>query len=355
LGSITGTGIRCALGLVAALALLLSPRAGRPVDAAASACAIDGVERLVAIGDVHGAYDRLVAILRAAEIVDARLRWSAGKTHLVQLGDIVDRGPDSRKALDLLQSLEKDAARAGGAVHVLIGNHEVMRMLGDLRFTTPGEYAAFVTSRSEETRKRFVESAPAEQREPLLKETPLGSIELRVAFGREGPYGKWLRGLNALVKINGVLFVHGGLSPAVAELSCDAINETVRRELTSDLDKTRAAPLSSLTAREDGPFWYRGLAQADTPASQVDDLLAKQHARAIVIGHTVETSARLTPRFDGRVFRIDTGMQSAYVPAGAASALEISRSGFTAIYEDRRDVLVAAPADAATGVPAPRP
>ena len=159
---------------------------------------------------MHGAYDRLVAILRAAEIVDTKLRWSAGKTHLVQLGDVVDRGPDSRKALDLLQSLEKDAARAGGAVHALLGNHEIMRMLGDLRFTTPGEYTAFVTARSEDVRQRFVESAPAAERESLLKETPLGSVEMRVAFGREGPYGKWLRSLNGVVKINGVLFVHGG-------------------------------------------------------------------------------------------------------------------------------------------------
>jgi hypothetical protein len=325
------------------------------VGAASSPCAIEGVERIVAVGDVHGAYDRLVAILRAAEIVDARLRWAGGKTHLVQLGDVVDRGPDSRKALDLLQGLEKDAARAGGAVHVLLGNHEIMRMLGDLRFTTPGEYAAFATARSEEVRQRLVESVPAEEREALLKETPLGSVELRVAFGREGPYGKWLRTLNGVAKINGVLFVHGGISPAVAALSCDAINETVRRELTSDLDKTRAAPLSSLTAREDGPFWYRGLAQPETPAPQVDDILARQRARAIVIAHTVAAGGRITPRFDGRIIQIDTGMQPAYVPTGAASALEISRGVFTAVYEDRRDVLVTPSADPANAAPAPRP
>ena len=81
---------------------------------------------------------------------------------------------------------KRTPARAGGAVHALLGNHEIMRMLGDLRFATPGEYAAFVTARSEEVRQRFVESAPAEERAQLLKETPLGSIEMRVAFGREG-------------------------------------------------------------------------------------------------------------------------------------------------------------------------
>jgi hypothetical protein len=270
------------------------------------------------------------------------------------VGDVVDRGPDSRKAIDLLQGLEKEAARAGGAVHMLLGNHEIMRVLGDLRFVTPGEYTAFVTSRSEEIRSRIIEAQPAEERELLLKETPLGSIEMRVAFGRDGTYGKWLRGLNAVVKINGVLFVHGGISPAMAGLSCDAINATVRSELTNDIDKTRAAPLSSLSASEDGPFWYRGLAQPEAAAAQVDGILAQQRVRAIVIAHTVTPDGRIRANFGGKVFQIDTGMQPAYVPAGRASALEIARGTFTAIYEDRRDVLVTAPADVPSEAPAPR-
>jgi hypothetical protein len=337
----------------AALALLLTPDAARPAAAAASPCALEGIERIVAIGDVHGAHERLVAILRAAGIVDARLRWSAGKTHLVQLGDIVDRGPDSRKAIDLLQKLEKDAARAGGAVHALLGNHEVMRVLDDLRFVTPGEYGAFETSRSEEIRSRIIELQPRDQRALLVKEIPLGAIEMRVAFGRDGPYGKWLRGLNAIVKINGVLFVHGGISPAVAALPCDAINATVRRELTGDLDKTRAAPLGTLAAGDAGPFWYRGLAQLETAAAEVDAILAQQQARAIVIAHTVSPTGRIRANFGGKVFQIDTGMQPAYVPNGRVSALEISRGVFTAIYEDRRDILVTAPADTRPGAPAP--
>src|SRR5437588_11737927 len=112
-----------------------------------SRCSIDGVERIVAVGDIHGAYDRFVQLLETAGIIDHDHRWSGGRTHLVQLGDVVDRGDDSRRALDLLRRLQEEAPRAGGAVHALIGNHEVMRMLGDLRFTAAGEYEAFATSR----------------------------------------------------------------------------------------------------------------------------------------------------------------------------------------------------------------
>jgi hypothetical protein len=328
-----------ALGMLAALS------APAPVTAAPATCEIEGVERIVAVGDVHGAYDQLVQILRAAGLLDARLRWSGGRTHLVQLGDVVDRGADSRKALDLLRRLEKEAGRARGAVHALLGNHEVMRVLGDLRYVSPGEYEAFVTSRSEERRESLLQTAAPEARDQLRNETPLGLVEMSLAFGPDGEYGKWLRGLNVVVKINGILFLHGGISPAVAALPCGAINAAVRRELTTDLDQTRAAPMGSLAAREDAPLWYRGLAQESVAfAPQVDAILGQQGARAIVIAHTVVPGGRILGRFEGKVWQIDTGMQPAYVPTGRASAMEIRGGTFTAIYEGRREVLADRPA-----------
>jgi hypothetical protein len=339
-----------------AVALVLWTAAtGLPHLAAATPpCEIDGIERIVAVGDVHGAYDRFVAILRTAGIIDERLHWAAGKTHLVQLGDVLDRGPDSRNALDLLQRLEAEAPNAGGQVHALLGNHEVARMLGDLRLVSAGEYAAFVTADSEAIRQKFVDSLPASARDDALKSTPLGLVEMRLAFEPDGVYGKWLRTHQAVVKLNGVVFLHGGISPAVAALSCGAINDTVHDDLTVNLDKTLAAPLKTLTAREDGPLWYRGLAQQpDTFAPDVADILSKQQARAIVVGHSVVPGGRIGVRFGGTVVLTDTGMQPAYVPTGRASALEISHGEFTAIYEDRRDVLSVSPKGSGSGDGAP--
>src|SRR5580765_5834762 len=102
-----------------------------------------GIDRIVAVGDVHGDYDQLVAVLRSAGLIDEQGTWSGGKTHLVQNGDVLDRGPDSRKAMDLLMRLEKQAAEAGGFVHALIGNHEAMNVYGDLRYVSREEFAAF--------------------------------------------------------------------------------------------------------------------------------------------------------------------------------------------------------------------
>jgi Calcineurin-like phosphoesterase len=336
--------------IVAAVAILVTLAPSHP--RATAPCEWNGVERIVAVADVHGAYDRYREILKAAGIVDDSDHWSGGRTHFVQLGDVVDRGDDSRKVLDLLRRLEREAQAAGGFSHMLLGNHEVARMLGDLRLTAAGEYTAFTTPDSASMRDKYLKTLhlpSGTDREEVLRQTPLGLVELRQAFGRDGEYGRWLRKVPAVIKINDVVFVHGGISPASAPLGCAAINEQIRRELTSDLDKTRAAPLASLVARADGPLWYRGLAQEpEAFAPQVTDVLAKLKARAIVVGHTVSTTGRIATRFDGRVIQIDTGMQPAYVKGGRASALEIRGNEVTAIYLDRRDT-IALPERDATG------
>jgi len=72
----------------------------------------------------------------------------------------------------------------------------------------------------------------------------------------------------------------------------------------------------------------------------LDEILALQGATAIVVGHTVQQEGRILKRFDGKVFVLDTGMQPAYLPTGRAAALEIKGGVFTAIYTDRREVLL---------------
>ncbi len=341
---------------------LVAPALGQ--DPAGSSCDLETSERIVAVADVHGAYDRFVAILRAAGLIDGRERWSGGRAVFVQTGDVLDRGPDSRKAMDLLRKLAGEASRAGGRVHALLGNHEVMRMLGDLRYVSSGEYAAFRSVESDALRGRYYAVAVGEAgerakaagqkfdepafRTAFLDRTPFGWVEMQLAFGPKGEYGRWLRERDTMVRINGVVFVHGGISPAVAALGCAKVNSRVRAELGAPgpFDAQQAAQL--LATSEDGPLWYRGLALNDqsTFAPDVEAILAQLNARAIVTGHTVAANGRLTPRFGGRVVQLDTGMLGGtFYPSGRAAALEISRDGrFTAIYEDRREELPAASA-----------
>lgn len=342
--------LRPALTLLLA-GLAAGPGLVPPAGAADDVCAIEGVPRVVAVGDVHGSYDGLVAVLRMAGLVDEKARWSGGKAHLVQVGDFLDRGKDTRGVLDLLMRLQKDAPKAGGRVHVLLGNHEVMNMLGDLRYVNPEEYALFRTPRSAELREQFYDGARQRARdaakqagqefdEPafrakFLEQVPLGFVERTQALSADGEYGRWLRERPVVVKIDRVVFVHGGLTAETAARGCAGINATVRRELTEDVQKTKADPLASLAAGERGPLWYRGLAKEDETllAPAVDKVLEAMGAKAIVVGHSVAATGRITTRFGGRVVMIDAGMTDSY--GGHRTALEIDKDGvFRALYPD---------------------
>ncbi len=73
----------------------------------------NNVDRVVAVGDIHGDYEQYLAVLKSAGLVDDGGHWAGGKTHLVQTGDMLDRGPDSRPVLDSLIKLEQEAQSAG--------------------------------------------------------------------------------------------------------------------------------------------------------------------------------------------------------------------------------------------------
>ena len=101
-------------------------------------------------------------IARGAGLINAGGHWAGGKTILVQLGDITDREPDSLKIIRSLQQLQREAPRTGGKVIVVLGNHEAMNLLGDNRYTTPGEFAAFVDGNSAARRDRIYEANRAQ-------------------------------------------------------------------------------------------------------------------------------------------------------------------------------------------------
>jgi Calcineurin-like phosphoesterase len=342
---------RSPVSLLAALLLALASS-----TVAEDTCGIDPPARVVAVGDVHGAYDKFLSVLRMAGLVDEEARWSGGQAVLVQTGDLLDRGTDARRVLDLLMRLEKEAKKAGGRVVSLLGNHEVMNMLGDLRYVNPEEYETFRTPRSEQLREQFWRGilegrrdrakAAGETldedalRQSFEKEAPLGFVERTQAFSARGDYGRWLREKSAVAKVGDIVFLHGGLTPGVAALGCRAINDRVRRDITDDIALTRKDPLATLAAGEDGPLWYRGLAREDEEAfaPTLEQILEAMGARAIVVGHTVTVTGRIQERFGGRVVMIDAGMSGVY--GGHLAALEVdSGDRMVAIYPGGREDL----------------
>ena len=308
------------------------------------ACAAKGPERIVAVGDLHGDYAAWLDIARAAGIVDANGHWAAGRTTLVQLGDIVDREPDSLQIIRSLQQLQAEAPRTGGKVVVVLGNHEAMNLLGDDRYTTPGEYAAFADDRSPARREQLyialrpkLEAAnpkarPSEVRDAWMAEHPLGWVEHRQAWSPSGELGRWATSNPAVVKIDGTLFVHGGLSAEYAKLSLDEIN----RRIAAAMAKADDGP-STILYDPLGPLWYRGLVMRDADAEalrlkelpppkplsvdqELDAVLSAYGAQRIVIGHTPDLKG-IEFLGSGRLARIDTGISRYY--GGPLSWLEI--------------------------------
>ncbi|MCU0303676.1 MAG: metallophosphoesterase [Thermoanaerobaculales bacterium] len=348
--------------------------------------------RIVAVGDVHGSYDGLTAILREAGIVDEQLRWAGGTDTYVQLGDLLDRGVEVRKVLDLLIRLQGEAKRAGGRLECILGNHETMNLTGFFRDANPEVYAGFVDSRSEKRReklwhgvKRYRELAgqPVDDaaRDAWLAEHPPGWIEYVVAIGPDGEYGQWLRERPIAVMIDEVLFIHGGVGPAVAGRSVDEINHTARQELavfdrvrhylvakglvppsagytevgqmvlailfeadkedSTDQVRRHADQIRDLADIDDwlimspdGPLWFRGPSHwsEEEQGAEMAALLDGIGARVMVVGHTPDPEGRIRARFSNRVVIIDTGMLASYYEGGRPSALEISGGVFTAIY-----------------------
>lgn len=336
------------------------------------------VKRIVAASDIHGDYNAVVATLQASGVLDANIAWSGGESHLVITGDLLDRGPESRRVMDLIMRLESEAARAGGQVHLLLGNHEVMNLIGDLRYVADAEYAAFSADESAEEREhwyqRFWNSQPADTDELTISseftaKAPRGFFGHRRAFRHDGIYGKWLLEKPLMIVINDTAFVHGGMPPYVTDHGLVGVNDGLKRGLRkhvatlanlvdanvlSPIDRFREYP-SALTSQLDaerlddelapsaraviglsssplhkpfGPLWYRGTASCSelVEGDTLNAALNRVGAKRVVIGHTTTFSRRVQQRLDGRIIRIDTGMLKAnYGGSGNALVIEGDR------------------------------
>ncbi|KKN53737.1 hypothetical protein LCGC14_0599470 [marine sediment metagenome] len=335
--------------------------------AADTQCIWTGVEKIVAVGDLHGDYKAFTKILKGTGLIDGKLHWTGGKTHLVQIGDVLDRGDYAREILDLMMKLEKEAEEAGGKVHMLLGNHEEVNITGlifnrrEEEFTTR-QFVSFLPDGYREKQvKKFrkkIGNNPTNKTglassldsdlmpfwENMLKESRTdrkhpARIEYIKNFNKI--YGKWLLKRNVVIKINDIILVHGGISEKFSKWELKKINNRLRIELE---DLRRAAMYLSrpripeyqrqIVYEPNGPYWYRDFYTWDEEdfKENVDRILKNLEAKYMVIAHTprvIETKEDMQ-LFQGRIWVIDTGISELYRKhmKGRLSALIIDKGKF---------------------------
>ena len=275
-------------------------------------------QHIVAIGDLHGDLAATRTALRLAGAIDENDRWVGGTMVIVQTGDQLDRGDDELEILDLLDALAAQAQAAGGAMHVLNGNHELMNVKQDLRYVTLGGFLDFLPT-------------PVADANAVDPEVVVDAVHERLKACRPGhPLAKRLIERNVVTIVGDTVFAHGGVLPHVVEYGIERLNQETRAWIRAD----RPYPPDILLA-EDGPVWSRHYSEdPDVEDCRLLDMaLISLGARRMVIGHTVQDEG-ISPACEDKVWRIDVGLARHY--GGSPAVLELQNGRARVIVEEVR-------------------
>ncbi|HEX2670949.1 MAG TPA: metallophosphoesterase [Polyangiaceae bacterium] len=278
---------------------------------------LPAVERIVAIGDLHGDMNALRAALRLGGAIDDGAKWIGKDLVVVQTGDQLDRGDDEPQIIELLTRLESEARAAGGAVHVLNGNHEVMNVQADFRYVTPDGFHDFSGGHPDALHERLSASVSPEQRGRAAAFLPGGEVARRLASQP------------VVLQIGGNLFVHGGVLEQHVRYGIGHLNQQTSAWMAGPPSEP---PPPSLTSQR-APIWVRDYSDG-TPAAdrcaELSRVLTALSAERMVVGHTVQQQG-INSACEGKVWRIDVGLSRYY--GGKPSVLEIRREQVRALTE----------------------
>lgn len=246
-------------------------------------------KKILVISDIEGNFAAFRKLLQGNKVIDENYNWIFDKGHLVLVGDFVDRGSKVMEVLWLIYSLEEKAKAAGGYVHYILGNHEIMNMSGELDYVQAS----------------YIEHAAIMSRHYMH------------LFGADSEIGRWLATKNIIERIGNILFTHGGISGYTnyLQISLKEINEISRPYYTDSTYKYPDKRLQILFS-EYGPFWYRGYYKGEPRATlhQIDSTLSFYFTRHIVTGHTIMGN-HISKYFDGKIINTDVQHAEGYSEA----------------------------------------
>ena len=274
-------------------------------------CSINKVDRIIAVGDIHGDFDALLASLYDGKVIDETGKWIGGNTIVVQVGDILDKGGRGKEDETLkvddsewriicyIEELQKMAFNDGGYVCLLLGNHEVMNLKGDFRYTTRAtmEYFGGLEGRTEAFR-------------------PGGIIFQKLACMTNG-----------IIKIGSWVFVHAGLIPEALEDynnkdGLHSLNTDLRDYLLGNLNQEdeKYNKLMNLFSNNEGIIWTRAFGREEADCKLLDRALSmellqipgKPKSGGLIVGHTPQMYDNISGKCNNKLFAIDRGMSKAF-------------------------------------------
>jgi len=278
---------------------------------------LPAAERIVAIGDLHGDVAALRATLRLAGAIDEAGKWIGKALVIVQTGDQLDRGDDEPQIIELLARLRAEAQAAGGAVHVLNGNHEVMNVQADFRYVTPDGFHDFSAGHPDALHAELTAGLPPERRGRTAAFLPGGEVARR------------LSAQPVALQIGGNVFVHGGVLEQHVRYGLARINQ----ETSAWMAGAPSEPAPPSLTNQRAPIWVRDYSDGTPAAEQCAELgrvLNALSARRMVVGHTVQQQG-INSACDGKVWRIDVGLSRFY--GNPPSVLEIRGDQVRALTE----------------------
>ena len=256
-------------------------------------------EKLYVFGDIHGDFNAFINVLKKAKLIDNDYHWCGGNTHVIQVGDILDRkirdteytDEDSEfKIISLILKLQLESYVAGGGFHPIIGNHEILNILGIFDYVSPMGLSHFKTIQD---RRKY--------------------------FSIGGDFCKYLAcGWNPIIKIGDYLFCHGGISLKIANnYTINNINFIMRDTLYGNDYHLNQKYFTELFLDEKSILWNRtySINQPNTKEKfeyfNLNKIFTIYKVKYLIIGHTPQENG-INVRFEGKVFCVDTGMSEAF-------------------------------------------
>jgi hypothetical protein len=237
--------------------------------------------KIFAISDIHANFKGLKNILIGAGVIDKKLNWSFGKGHFVFDGDVFDRGAYPTECIWLIYKLEEEAEKAGGRVHFILGNHELLNLYGNTKYVNKN----------------------------ILGNIPLMKEEYINLYGVNTELGRWFRTKNGIEKIGNFVFVHAGISPLLnsLNLSLNKINKITRNIIGKTKEQITDEKEKLIAAGKTSPYWFRGFILNPVSKDSAETIFNNMGAERIIVGHTIIDNIKSF--YGGRVVGINEDHQ----------------------------------------------